>query len=223
MTTELEQRVRAARSRADMDIGRAREVGRTGQLAEAAVARLLEETERCERTAKLFTTIGEQRQESAQHQFEEWVTRGLQAIFDEDLSFRLVQSVRGNNAQVDFLLRSVYDVPPDPERQTYGPVMVETPVMEARGGGMAVVVAFILRLVMLLQTPGARRVLFLDESFAHVSSGYEPRVAEFLKMVSENAGVQIVMITHSDAFSDLADVRYRLELEGGVTVVRQEG
>jgi DNA repair exonuclease SbcCD ATPase subunit len=223
MSTELAQRVRAARSRTDMDIGRAREVGRAGQLAESAVARLQEEIERHERTAKLFTTIGETRQELARQQIEGLVTRGLQTIFDEDLSFHLVPSVRGNNAQVDFMIRSVHDVPPDPERQTYGPVQVDTPVLEARGGGMAVVVAFMLRLVVLLLTPGTRKVLFLDESFAHVSRGYEPRVAEFLRMVSENAGVQIVLITHSDAFSDLADALYRLELEGGVTVVRQEG
>jgi DNA repair exonuclease SbcCD ATPase subunit len=212
MSTDLFQRVRAARSRVDMEIGRAREVGRTGQLAEAAVARLLEEIERHERTAKLFTTIGETRQEMARQQIEGLVTRGLQTIFDEDLSFHLVPSVRGNNAQVDFVIRS-----------GSGDTEVDTPVLEARGGGMAVVVAFMLRLVVLLLTPGTRKVLFLDESFAHVSRGYEPRVAEFLRMVSENAGVQIVLITHSDAFSDLADALYRLELDGGVTVVRQEG
>jgi DNA repair exonuclease SbcCD ATPase subunit len=195
-----------------MDIGRAREVGRAGKQAEAEVARLLEEIERCERTARLFTTIGEQRQELARQQIEGLVTRGLQTIFDEELSFHLVPSVRANSAQVDFVVRSVY-----------GGTEVDTPVLEARGGGMAVVVAFMLRLVVLLLTPGVRKVLFLDESFAHVSRGYEPRVAEFLKSVSEHAGVQIILITHSDAFSDVADARYRLELEGGVTAVREVG
>lgn len=74
------------------------------------------------------------------------------------------------------------------------------------------VVGFVLRLVVLLLTPGARRFLALDESFAHVSASYEPRVAEFLREVADKAGVQIMLVTHSNAYGDLADAKYRLVL-----------
>lgn len=87
---------------------------------------------------------------------------------------------------------------------------------------MAAVVGFVLRLVVLLLTPGTQRFLALDESFAHVSASYEPRVAEFLREVADKAEVQILLITHSDAYSDLADARYRLSLgSDGVTVVEE--
>jgi hypothetical protein len=41
---------------------------------------------------------------------------------------------------------------------------------------------------------------------------YETRLAEFLREVADKAGVQVILITHSDAFSDAADARYRFSL-----------
>jgi ABC-type lipoprotein export system ATPase subunit len=70
----------------------------------------------------------------------------------------------------------------------------------------------VLLLVVLLLTPGARRIFFLDESFGMVSAEYEPRLAEFLREVADKAGVQIVLITHSRAYDDLADASYELSL-----------
>jgi DNA repair exonuclease SbcCD ATPase subunit len=203
--------VRHARTLLDQEIGRAAEVGRRGQQVQAQLASLREDHVRHEHVSVLLTRIGEQRQESAQLQIEQLVTNALQVIFDKTLSFHLVTSVRANQPQVDFIIRSDYD----------GEI-TDTPVMDARGGGMAVVVAFLLRLVVLLLTPGAARVMFLDESFAHVSAEYEVRVAEFLREVCDKARVQIIMITHSDAYADLADTRYRLALSlSGVTEVTQ--
>lgn len=200
-SSDLKARVQEVSTRLQRQAGQAAEVGRQGKEAQAEVARLRHLLEVQEETSLLLSTIGEERQESARRQVEELVTRALQVIFDKNLSFHMVQSVKANRAEVDFVIRS-----------TYGDDVVETPVMDARGGGMAAVVGFVLRLVVLLLTPGARRFLALDESFAHVSASYEPRVAEFLREVADKAGVQLLLVTHSDAYSDLADARYRITL-----------
>lgn len=208
----LAERVRKVTASLDRQAGQATEVARRGKAAQAEVARLRALSEVQEKAALLLTTIGDQRQESARHQVEDLVTRALQVIFDAGLSFRMVQAVRANRAEVDFVIRS-----------TYGGEVVDTPVMDARGGGMAAVVGFVLRLVVLLLTPGARRFIALDESFAHVSASYEARVAEFLREVADKAGVQIMLITHSDAYSELADRRYRLALDSDGTTRVEEG
>jgi len=213
MTSDLASVVRLARKDADREAAEAAAVGRQGKAAKAEVARLRESLELHERVLGVLTSVGEARQESAQRQVEGLVTRALQAIFEENLSFHLAPAVRGNQATVDFVLRS-----------TYGDIEVDTPVLEARGGGMAAVVGFVLRLVVLLLTPGARRVLFLDESFGMVSAEYEPRLAEFLRQVADKAGVQVVLVTHSRAYDDLADASYELALGAdGVTRVVQAG
>ena len=57
-----------------------------------------------------------------------------------------------------------------------------------------------------------------------VSAEYEPRVAEFLRQVADKAGVQVVLITHSKAYDDLADTSYELSLGAdGSTQIAQGG
>ena len=210
--TELDTllaQARVQRRELDQQTGAARELARRGQAAEAEAVRLLGQLESYEKVCGVLTKIGEQEQSSVQRKVEELVTRALQVIFGEELSFRLVPRTLRDQAALDFVLVSTYD-----------DTVIETPVLEARGGGMAAVVGFVLRLVVLLLTPGVRRFLALDESFAHVSASYEPRVAEFLREVADKAGVQLLLITHSTAYSELADARYRLVLgPGGVTQV----
>lgn len=206
---DLAERVRTARSRVDREIGEARAVGEAGKRLEAEAADLQAQVELHDRVTALLTRTGEESQMRAQSQIEELVTRGLQVIFDTATSFHVINSERAGQAQADFVIRTAY---PDG--------VVETPVLEARGGGMAAVTGFLLRLVVLLLRSDVRRILFLDETFGMVSAEYEPRVAEFLAEVAEKAGVQIVLITHSSAFADAADRSYRLALgPDGCTVV----
>jgi hypothetical protein len=237
-TTELGSLAFAVRQRTgalEREAGEAVAVARQGKAAEAEVASLRAALELHEKAVRVLSSIGEEHQEAARAQVEGLVTRALQVVFSEELSFHLVPSVSGNRAVVDFVLRSTYpctwcrgtgrdnDEAGSPCVYCKGAseTVIDTPVMEARGGGMAAVVGFVLRLVVLLLTPGARRFLALDESFAHVSASYEPRVAEFLREVADKAGVQLLLITHSTAYGDVADTSYRLVLgEGGVTEVR---
>lgn len=194
--------VRAARRLVDREAGEARVIGQNGKAARAEVERLREQLELHAKVLGVLTRVGEERQESVQHQVEALVTRALQAIFTENLSFHLVPEVKGNRVEIAFMLRS----------KLADGTEVDTPVLEARGGGMAAVVGFVLQLVVLLLTPGARNILFLDESFGMLSAEYEPRLAEFLREVADKAGVQIVLITHSKAYDDAADMAYELSL-----------
>jgi hypothetical protein len=166
------------------------------------VATLKAEIELHERVGMALTRVGEQRQEHAQAQIQGLVTMGLQAVFeDPGLSFHVVQSVRGGQANVDFVIRSLY-----------GNEFVDTPVLEARGGGMAAVTGYLVQLVVLLLTPGARRILFVDESFAHVSEEFRPALGQFVRDMCDKAGVQHVMVTHDDIYSAFADAHYGLVL-----------
>lgn len=197
---DLAERVRLARYAYERRAGAARQLAQDGQRLEAEVRRLQDGVEQHAQVNVLLTGLSEQAQAQAQEQLEQLVTRGLQVVFGSELSFHVVQSVKAGQVNTDFVIRS-----------TFGDLKVDTPVMEARGGGMAAVVGFMVRLVVLLLSPGARKVLFLDETFSHVSREYEPRVAEFIKEVTERAGVQVFLVTHSDAYDDAADARYRMK------------
>lgn len=194
---------------------------RAGQLEQ--LQRQISETEaeledlRCQaglhaRVALRLTATGELAQETARVRVEDLATRALQVIFGSEHAFVLKTGDRGGQATLDLLVRSAY---PDGR-------VVETGILEARGGGMAAVVGFVLRLVKLLLTPDTRNLLFLDETFAHVSAGFEPRVGEFLRLVCDRTGAQVVLVTHSPVYGDFADQAVRLEQGAdGVTIVHR--
>lgn len=224
MENSLAARVTALQRKVDQETGEARAIAQQGIRAQERAQQLEAEAELHEQACILLTSVGEDQQTYAQRQIEELVTRGLQTIFDETLTFHLVQSVRANQAQLDFVVRSSYEAHeddlPDSLKGSEVPATIETSVMDARGGGLAAVVGFLLRLVILLLTPGAQRLLVLDETFGHVSAEYEGRLAEFIREVCDKAGVQVLLVTHSRAYDDVADARYRLTLgRGGITEV----
>lgn len=209
---QLAQRINRGRVALATLTAEARLVATTGTRLQREVADLTADIDLHTRLAGLLARIGEERQEQAQQQIETLVTQGLRTIFGDELSFHLVPGTRAKTPVVDFVVRSTLP----------GGTIVDTDVMDARGGGLAATVGFLLRLVVLLLTAGNRdTVLFLDETFAHVSAEYETRLAEFIRDLVDKTGVQVVMVTHSDAFTDGADVRYRFDLKDGVTRVQQ--
>jgi len=207
-------RTRQARRRIDAEQGEMRATLLRGKELQAEVADLAETIETLERVTILLNSLGEDRQMKAQRIIEELVTRGLQTIFDESLSFHIIQAVRGKSATVEFIVRTTLE----------GRVF-ETNVMEARGGGLAATIGFLLRLVVMLLSKGTKteNILILDETFAHVSAEYLDPLREFLRQIVDKTSVQIFMVTHQPEFAEDADKVYRFTLEDGKTQVREDG
>lgn len=209
--TTLTTAVRNRRRELDALMGEARATLLRGKAIEEQIGGLTEDVSDYERVTTLLNSLGEDRQQRAQQTIEELVTRGLQTIFDETLTFHIVQSVKGKAAIVEFVVRS-----------TFGNEQVETPVMDARGGGLAATIGFLLRIVVMLlrsRNTSEEQILVLDETFAHVSEEYLAGMGEFLRQIVDKTGVQIIMVTHQPEFADYADTVYRFSQKDGKTVV----
>lgn len=77
-------------------------------------------------------------------------------------------------------------------------VEIQEPTDEM-GFGMLDVAAFALRLgAVLLGVPRKRKLLLLDEPFKHLASEYHNRIAELLRSLTEEVGVQIIFVTHAE-------------------------
>lgn len=211
--SELTISARNRRRQLDALQGEARATLMRGKELQTEIATLSETIEDLDRVTILLNSLGEDRQLKAQQTIEDLVTRGLQTIFDETLSFHIVQSVRGKTANVEFLVRT-----------TLGGDVIETPVMEARGGGLAATIGFLLRLVVMLLAKGTKseNILILDETFAHVSAEYLGPLGEFLRQIVDKTGVQMVMVTHQPEFSEYADSVYRFSTVEGKTQVQKD-
>lgn len=208
----LEALLREKRRDVDTRTGEVRAVlHRARDIKESISAReaLVEDLER---VTALYNTIGEDLQVKAQETIEELVTRGLQTIFDSSLSFHIVQTIKGRSVSVEFMVRT-----------TIGDTFIETPVLDARGGGVVATIGFLLRVVVLLLSSGTKQdnVLILDETFAHVSEEYLPPLGEFLRELVDKTGIQILMVTHQSEFMEYADKSYRFSIRDGKTEVRE--
>jgi DNA repair exonuclease SbcCD ATPase subunit len=210
---DLKRRTSQRRRELDSQWGEARSVVARGKELQIEVKGLTETINDFERVTVLLNSLGEERQLKAQQTIEELVTRGMQTIFDDSLSFHIVQSVKGKTANVEFLLRT-----------TRGETMMETPVLEARGGGLAVTIGFLLRVVVMLLRGGTREqnILVLDETFSHVSAEYLEPLGNFLREIVEKTEIQIIMVTHQPEFAEYADRVYRFSNQDGKTQVRED-
>jgi len=209
----LQRRASLRRRELDGLWGEARSVLTRGKEIQVEVKELTETINDLERVTSLLNSLGEDRQLQAQQTIEELVTRGLQTIFDDSLSFHIVQSVKGKTANVDFIVRTTLD-----------DSIIETPVMDARGGGLAATIGFLLRVVVMLLKHGPRQqnVMILDETFAHVSDEYLEALCEFIREIVDKTDIQVLMVTHQPLFAEYADKVYRFSTVDGKTEVRED-
>lgn len=206
---QLALRARHRRRTLDERQGEARALLTRGKELQEEVAHLTELVEDLDRVTLLLNSMGEDRQQKAQQTIEELVTRGLQTIFDETLSFHIVQTTKGRSVQVDFVVRT-----------TLQGRAIDTPVMDARGGGLAATIGYLLRLVIILLTrkPGEEPPpMVLDETFAHVSAEYLPAVRDFVREVVDKTGVQHIIVTHQEELVEGADRVHRFTMRDGET------
>lgn len=165
-----------------------------------------------DQVASVLNSMGEQQQLQLQSKIERLVTEGIQTIFAANLSFHIMNTVKGKTPNVEFVIRT-----------TTAMGVVDTPVMDARGGGLVAVVGFLLSLVMLLLKRKEKdSFLFLDESFSFLSEILHPDMSEFLQRVSEKLGVKIVLVTHTPGLAEKADIVYSYKLVNDVTRVTRE-
>ncbi len=207
--SQLERRIKDAQRSVDRRAGEARLIAKQGQEVSAEVIRLTALEESCREAIAILQSFGELRQADLQSKIEGLVTHGLRAIFDTDLTFAITQKKVGSQMAMDFTIKSFVNGE-----------LVETSIMDARGGGVAATAGFLLRLlVLLLKKDTARPFLVLDETFAMVSSQYSDNLAMFLRELVDKTDVQILLVTHADVYEDYADKTYRFSLQDGVTRV----
>lgn len=128
--------------------------------------------------------------------FSEVVTEGLQAIFhDQDIAFELVVGQKNGKVWIDF--ETVQDG-------------VRGQALQSFGGGVSSVESFLLRLLVLLKT-GLSKYLILDESLAALSEEYVDEAGLFIRRMSEELGVHVLLITHNKAFLDHAHTAYQAD------------
>ena len=160
------------------------------------VGTLREEVALLEKADQVLLTVSSQSIGESTQKLDKLVTYGLRATFD-DLNLRL-QTVtdrsRGKTA-------TKFEIHQD--GQTYS-------LESSYGGGVLCIVGFLMR-VMTIMAFGLRRVVLLDETFAHLSNQYHSNASKLVKRIVKDLGFHVIMVSHETAFAEHADQHYKIE------------
>lgn len=127
------------------------------------------------------------------HSIADLGTAALQHIIhDQNLKFQIHQEQKLNRVTMRFLVEE-NGVSGDP--------------LSSFGGGAAVVLSFVLRLAVMARMKMVN-LLLLDESVVALANAYVPAAAEFMRRLSEETGVNILMVTHNPEFLNYAHIAY---------------
>lgn len=156
------------------------------------------------RAADIINSFDDEAGKRLKDDIERLVSHGLSSVFEEPMQFKVTSRLLRGAPSVEFTLISNG---------------VERPILGSHGGGVAQVVGFVLRVVVVMLTPGLRPVLVLDEPFSQVSVGYRPRLADFIRELVDATPLQLILVTHDDHLPAVADVHHVFSAAAGIASV----
>lgn len=155
--------------------------------------------------------VASQERVAVKERVEKLITDCLHEVYDDSYSVEFDYGVRGNKTSVEIsMVRKCADG------------MVVKRQIDGFGGGVADTMALPLKLIVLLNDGEFDKVLVTDEPGKHLDKERVVKFAEFLRTVSHQLGVQIIMSSHWDAMKDAADTVHRVTLEDSVARVTRE-
>jgi len=155
----------------------------------------------------VLQAVAKSTQQNLEIHFSELVTLALRSVWDFPLDFEVKVVARRNKTEVDLLLKENGKGEDDP--------------MENSGGGTLDVASFALR-VAFWSLKRNRNTLILDEPFRNVSADLETKVSQMVKKISQNLGLQIIMVSHKDEINYSADKTFIVSKKNGISSVRSD-
>jgi ABC-type oligopeptide transport system ATPase subunit len=135
------------------------------------------------------------------------ITHGLQEISGEKLKFVVQYETKRNAIQAQYKLY-------DEATKTY------YDIINSFGGGIADIISILQRIIFIYQFDTAK-ILVLDEAGKWISNCMQNKFGKFLRDVSHQLGIQIILITHKDNMVEEADNVVRVTKVGDCSVIEQ--
>ncbi len=161
---------------------------------------------------EVLKVIAEKREAKVRERLEALVTQALRLVFDDDsYSFFIEQDVKRDQAVARLML----------EKADEDGELFKTPLRGFHGGGIVDIVAFVLNAIVLtFVRPQRRQTMWMDEPFSQVSKSYRPRVADMMRWLHEETGLQFVIVTHEEEYLSVADTVTKITQHNGKTRVQ---
>jgi DNA repair exonuclease SbcCD ATPase subunit len=143
--------------------------------------------------AQIFLqTVAKATQEKIRFRLEDIINLALTAVFGTRYRFEIKFEMKRGQTEASLVVYEGEN---------------ELDPMEANGGGLLDILSFTLRIALLIISKN-RRVLILDEPMKFVSADRRETCYALMERLSHELDIQIIAVTHEDAFTDKADRVY---------------
>ena len=143
---------------------------------------------------------------------EDEVNKGIDtyvALLDEGLKAIFPEQEVGLKADVD-KLRGKISVRLKTTFKGSDGLEIESESMDAFGGAVATIQSLLLRVALILKRD-LRPLMILDETFAPVDENRIRLLVDFLKVLCERLGMDILCVSHNSILTENADIAYRIK------------
>jgi len=151
----------------------------------------------CEAAMTIVTTVGESLQQRISTRLSSVASHALRSVFPDPyrVVIEFTPTARGTiDATIQF----------ERAGQRFKPVLPSGQLLA--GGGPVEVAAWGLRVALWGQLrPRPRPIMLMDEPFRFLQEDLHPVAGEVLREIAEQAGVQFIMVTHSQKLAEAAN------------------
>jgi len=151
----------------------------------------------CEAAMTIVTTVGESLQQRISARLSSVASHALRSVFPDPyrVVIEFTPTARGTiDATIQF----------ERSGQRFKPVLPSGQLLA--GGGPVEVAAWGLRVALWGQLrPRPRPIMLMDEPFRFLQEDLHPVAGEVLREIAEQAGVQFIMVTHSQKLAEAAN------------------
>lgn len=204
--TELADKIRDTEIRLKSDYRKVKSSLDTAQITLSSCVQLESRLAKVSESLKLIQSIvSEQTVEYVQ----EFLTKGLRSVYC-NRQFKVILNIgdRGNRKTLKVFIE---------ETKEDGSVVVSS-LNDGSGGGIQVVIAFLLQVLTILNWK-LTRVIFLDEALSAVSSEYLPGLFELIRELIDRFGFSFLSISQDPRFISYSTSSYTM-VNGSLTKSR---
>lgn len=195
-----------ARKKAENDL-----LGRQIDEMEAKILSLVGSLELGQEALKFLEELANGRRGAMKGRIESVVTEALRMVYGDSYRVELSYGMKNNRSSLE--IEMARTTPAGEVKRDMG----------GFGGGVADTISVPLRLMVLVGSRQTDRVCVLDECWKHIDVVRIEMVGQFLRVLAERLGMQVVFLTHHQALRAYADRTYEVTESGGVSKVAASG
>ena len=157
---------------------------------------------------QFFEKVIDMNTKSTRTFIESLVNDGIEYVIgDNSVSISIESSIKNNKVQ--YTINNI-----DNKNKIEGGI-------ESFGGGILAIISFIFRIV-IMHISKMFPLIVIDENLTFVSHHYQERLSQFIKHISSQFNINVLMISHSPKLNTYADKIYEMKKVNGISKLEEE-